>query len=45
MAADHLPQIDAEGSETVGDLKKKVQQTQGHAVENQKLIYSGEFEA
>jgi len=34
-------QIDAEGSDTVGDLKKKVQDTQGHAVETQKLIYSG----
>ncbi|THH00747.1 hypothetical protein EW026_g1837 [Hermanssonia centrifuga] len=34
-------QIDAEGSETVGDLKSKIQQTQGHALETQKLIFSG----
>ncbi|KAI0762093.1 hypothetical protein BD413DRAFT_585482 [Trametes elegans] len=34
-------QIDAEGSDTVADLKKKIQETQGHAVESQKLIYSG----
>ncbi|KAI0779368.1 hypothetical protein C8Q74DRAFT_1198410 [Fomes fomentarius] len=34
-------QIDAEGSDTVGDLKKKIQEAQGHAVESQKLIYSG----
>ncbi|KAI1781811.1 UV excision repair protein Rad23 [Ganoderma leucocontextum] len=34
-------QIDAEGSDTVGDLKKKIQETQGHAAESQKLIYSG----
>lgn len=36
-------QIDAEGSDTVGDLKKKIQEAQGHAVESQKLIYSGAF--
>ncbi|TFK81065.1 UV excision repair protein Rad23 [Polyporus arcularius HHB13444] len=34
-------QIDAEGNDTVGDLKKKIQEAQGHAVESQKLIYSG----
>ncbi|EJF65515.1 hypothetical protein BD309DRAFT_924781 [Dichomitus squalens] len=34
-------QIDAEGSDTVGDLKRKIQETQGHALESQKLIYSG----
>ncbi|KAJ8483521.1 hypothetical protein ONZ51_g4658 [Trametes cubensis] len=34
-------QIDAEGSDTVADLKKKIQETQSHPVENQKLIYSG----
>ncbi|OSD07097.1 UV excision repair protein Rad23 [Trametes coccinea BRFM310] len=34
-------QIDAEGSDTVADLKKKIQETQGHSVESQKLIYSG----
>ncbi|KAI0645922.1 XPC-binding domain-containing protein [Trametes meyenii] len=34
-------QIDAEGSDTVADLKKKIQETQGHAAESQKLIYSG----
>ena len=25
----------------MGDLKKKIQDTQGHAAESQKLIYSG----
>ncbi|KAI0358688.1 UV excision repair protein Rad23 [Trametes cingulata] len=34
-------QIDAEPSDTVADLKKKIQENQGHAVESQKLIYSG----
>ncbi|KAF9241563.1 UV excision repair protein Rad23 [Melanogaster broomeanus] len=34
-------QIDAESSETVGDLKQKILSAQGHAVESQKLIYSG----
>ncbi|RPD57633.1 UV excision repair protein Rad23 [Lentinus tigrinus ALCF2SS1-7] len=34
-------QIDAEGTDTVGDLKNKIQEAQGHAVESQKLIYSG----
>ncbi|EIM82826.1 UV excision repair protein Rad23 [Stereum hirsutum FP-91666 SS1] len=34
-------QLDAEGSETVGDLKKKINDLQGHPVENQKIIYSG----
>ncbi|KAI0730343.1 UV excision repair protein Rad23 [Fomitopsis betulina] len=36
-------QIDAEGSDTVEDLKKKIEQNQGHAVESQKLIYSGKI--
>ncbi|PCH36178.1 UV excision repair protein Rad23 [Wolfiporia cocos MD-104 SS10] len=36
-------QIDAEGSDTVADLKNKIQQSQGHAVETQKLIYSGKI--
>ncbi|KAL6305240.1 hypothetical protein BKA93DRAFT_731538 [Sparassis latifolia] len=34
-------QIDAEGTDTVADLKKKIQESQGHAVETQKIIYSG----
>ncbi|KAI0829791.1 hypothetical protein BC628DRAFT_1358781 [Trametes gibbosa] len=34
-------QIEAEGNETVADLKKKIQEAQGHAIESQKLIYSG----
>ncbi|KAI0335009.1 UV excision repair protein Rad23 [Cubamyces sp. BRFM 1775] len=34
-------QIDAEGSDTVADLKRKIQETQSHPIENQKLIYSG----
>ncbi|OBZ70858.1 UV excision repair protein rhp23 [Grifola frondosa] len=33
--------IDAEGSDTVGDLKLKIQESQGHTPESQKLIYSG----
>jgi len=33
--------IDAEESETVGDLKTKIQEEHGHAIESQKLIYSG----
>jgi len=36
-------QIDADGSDTVVDLKQKIQETQGHAVETQKLIYSGKI--
>jgi len=34
-------QIDAEGPETVGDLKKKILDAHGHTIESQKLIYSG----
>jgi len=34
-------QIDADGADTVADLKKKIQEAQGHTVESQKLIYSG----
>ncbi|KIJ68165.1 hypothetical protein HYDPIDRAFT_83715 [Hydnomerulius pinastri MD-312] len=33
--------IDADPSETVGDLKEKILASQGHAVESQKIIYSG----
>ncbi|OSX66108.1 hypothetical protein POSPLADRAFT_1131594 [Postia placenta MAD-698-R-SB12] len=36
-------QIDADGSDTVVDLKQKIQENQGHAVESQKLIYSGKI--
>ncbi|KAI0949213.1 hypothetical protein AcW1_008895 [Taiwanofungus camphoratus] len=36
-------QIDAEGSDTVSDLKKKIQDSQGHTVETQKLIFSGKI--
>ncbi|WVW80925.1 UV excision repair protein Rad23 [Kwoniella bestiolae CBS 10118] len=35
--------VEAEGSETVGDLKKKIQETQTFPAENQKLIYSGKI--
>ncbi|WRT70618.1 UV excision repair protein Rad23 [Kwoniella shivajii] len=35
--------VEAEGSETVGDLKKKIQETQTFPTENQKLIYSGKI--
>ncbi|OJA08675.1 hypothetical protein AZE42_01182 [Rhizopogon vesiculosus] len=34
-------QLDAEGSETIGDLKLKISNTQGHSVDSQKLIFSG----
>ncbi|KZP11622.1 UV excision repair protein Rad23 [Athelia psychrophila] len=33
--------LDAEGTDTVGDLKQKIQEAQGHNAEHQKLIYSG----
>ncbi|EIN11651.1 UV excision repair protein Rad23 [Punctularia strigosozonata HHB-11173 SS5] len=33
--------IEAEGTETVGDLKKKIQAEQGHDAATQKLIFSG----
>jgi hypothetical protein len=33
--------VEAEGSETVADLKAKIQETHGHPVENQKIIFSG----
>lgn len=33
--------VDVEGSDTVGILKHKIQETQGHAVAAQKIIYSG----
>jgi hypothetical protein len=36
-------QIDVEGSDTVGDLKSKIQDTQGHVVSSQKIIYSGKI--
>lgn len=35
-------QIDAEGSDTVADLKSKIQQSQGHTPESQKIIFAGE---
>ncbi|KAI0786716.1 hypothetical protein C8Q75DRAFT_771023 [Abortiporus biennis] len=35
--------IEAEGSDTVADLKTKIQESQGHAVESQKIIYSGKI--
>ncbi|KAH8107990.1 UV excision repair protein Rad23 [Cristinia sonorae] len=34
-------QLDAEGSDTVADLKSKISEAQGHSVESQKIIYSG----
>lgn len=33
--------IDAEPTDTVGDLKQKVLESQGHAIASQKIIYSG----
>ncbi|KAF7980795.1 hypothetical protein HWV62_36871 [Athelia sp. TMB] len=38
---DPAAQLDAEGSDTVGDLKAKIQAEQGHDVAAQKLIYAG----
>ncbi|WVF67925.1 UV excision repair protein Rad23 [Kwoniella sp. CBS 6097] len=35
--------LEAEGSETVGDLKKRIQETQSFPAENQKIIYSGKI--
>jgi UV excision repair protein RAD23 len=35
-------QLDAEDSDTVADLKKKIHETQGHPAESQRLIFSGE---
>ncbi|EMD37713.1 hypothetical protein CERSUDRAFT_83454 [Gelatoporia subvermispora B] len=35
--------IDAEGSDTVADIKQKISESQGHAVESQKIIYSGKI--
>lgn len=37
-----MPQLEAEGSETVADLKKKIEEGHGHLVSTQKLIYSGQ---
>ncbi|KAF9793410.1 UV excision repair protein Rad23 [Thelephora terrestris] len=34
-------QVDAEGEDTVADVKKRIEDIHGHAVANQKLIYSG----
>ncbi|KAG9096631.1 hypothetical protein FS749_008077 [Ceratobasidium sp. UAMH 11750] len=36
-------QIDAEPGDTVADLKRKVEESQGHAIASQKLIYSGKI--
>ncbi|THH33263.1 hypothetical protein EUX98_g906 [Antrodiella citrinella] len=33
--------LEAEGSDTVADLKQKIQESQGHSLESQKIIYSG----
>ncbi|KIP05586.1 hypothetical protein PHLGIDRAFT_128788 [Phlebiopsis gigantea 11061_1 CR5-6] len=35
-------QLDAEGSDTVADLKKKIEEDHGHPAATQKLIYSGQ---
>ncbi|WVR08602.1 UV excision repair protein Rad23 [Kwoniella sp. DSM 27419] len=35
--------VEAEASETVGDVKKKIQETQSFPAENQKLIFSGKI--
>lgn len=36
-------QIDAELTDTVADLKAKIQETQGHSAETMKIIYSGKI--
>jgi len=36
-------QIDAEGPDTVSDLKQKIHESQGHSVESQKIIYAGKI--
>jgi UV excision repair protein RAD23 len=36
-------QLEAEGSETIADLKQKISNTQGHSIESQKLIFSGKI--
>jgi UV excision repair protein RAD23 len=35
--------VEAEESETIGEVKKKISDSQGHPVEGQKLIYSGKI--
>ncbi|KZT42401.1 UV excision repair protein Rad23 [Sistotremastrum suecicum HHB10207 ss-3] len=34
-------QIDADGTDTIADLKRKITESQGHSIESQKIIYSG----
>ncbi|GAB5587836.1 UV excision repair protein rad23 [Umbelopsis nana] len=36
-------QLEVDGSKTVADVKKQIEETQGHAVATQKLIYSGKI--
>ncbi|KAF8906592.1 hypothetical protein CPB84DRAFT_1835100 [Gymnopilus junonius] len=36
-------QVDVDGAETIADLKTKIQQSQGHPVAVQKIIYSGKI--
>jgi UV excision repair protein RAD23 len=38
-----LFQIDVEPTESVGEIKSKIQQEHNHPVEQQKLIYSGQY--
>jgi len=33
--------IDADGADTIADIKAKIQETQGHPTATQKLIYAG----
>lgn len=37
----HRTQVEVDPAETVGDLKSKIEQSQGHPVAVQKIIYSG----
>ncbi|KJA19979.1 hypothetical protein HYPSUDRAFT_43885 [Hypholoma sublateritium FD-334 SS-4] len=36
-------QVDVDGPDTIADLKAKIQQSQGHPVASQKIIYSGKI--
>ena len=40
-ACTHSTQIDADGSDTIADIKTKIEQAQGHPTATQKIIYSG----
>jgi hypothetical protein len=41
LSPSHSLQVDLDGSETIAVLKAKIQESQGHPVAVQKIIYSG----